>query len=277
MLNIRTCFTHLLLATFTYPAFALFSSEEAGVETSWTLVWSDEFDDPALDPTVWNVEVNDFGGYNNELQYYTDRPENIRLEGGCLILTARKEDYHNRDYTSARINSRAKKSFCYGKIEARMKLVHGTGMWPAFWMMGNQGKWPENGEIDIMELVGGSGCKDCGDHRSYGTLWYVNAEGKHQNAPQEAPVLPGNGQKYSDAFHTFGIEWDETRIVWLIDEVPFHSVSITDPEFSEFHQPFYLLINLAIGGDWPGSPDSDTQFPQEMQVDYVRVFKKSRG
>lgn len=239
----------------------------------WILVWSDEFDDASLDTSVWSVEVNDFGGFNNELQYYTDREENIKLENGCLVITGRTENYLTRQYTSARIHSRGKKSFMYGKFEAKMKLPYGNGMWPAFWIMGNNGGWPACGEVDIMEMVGGDGCgPECGDNLSWGCMWYLDSNGEQLGKSEKAPVVPGI--KYADEFHVFGIEWDETEIRWYVDGMEFHSVKITDPEFSEFHQPFYFLLNLAIGGDWPGSPDKSTVFPQKMYVDYLRIYKQ---
>ena len=271
--------THTILTNVISVAFAALTlhadtpvSNTTQTETEWVLVWSDEFDDPQLDLSVWNIEVNDFGGYNNELQYYSDRPENIRLEEGQLVITARQEVYQKRNYTSARINSHGKKSVCYGRIEARMKLVDGTGMWPAFWMMGNSGKWPENGEIDIMELVAGDGCADCGDNRSWGTLWHTNEKGVNQSHPMEAPRLEEG--KYSDDYHLFGIEWNPTSITWFIDDKPFHQVDITGETFAPFHKPFYFLINLAVGGDWPGTPSTETVFPKEMRVDYLRVYKR---
>lgn len=245
-----------------------------GFGQSWELKWSDEFDGPQLDQSVWNIEVNDLGGYNNELQYYTSRPENIRIENGELILEARKENYINREYTSARINSAGKKSFRYGKMEARLKLPYGNGMWPAFWMLGDVGQWPASGEIDIMELVGGNKCGyECGDNKSHGYMWYTDANNQDRSSGTMAPLLATG--KYADDYHTFSIEWDETSIKWFIDGNQFHSEGITTAEKSEFHGTFYFLLNVAVGGDWPGSPDASTVFPQRMYVDYVRVYERT--
>ena len=237
----------------------------------WELIWSDEFDQSSLDLKTWNIEVNDLGGYNNELQYYTARPENIRIEDGNLVIEALKENYKTREYTSARINSHGKKSFKYGRIEARLKLPYGNGMWPAFWMMGESGGWPANGEIDIMEMVGGDKCGyECGDNKTHG---YMHWDDNGLNSTGTMAPLLDSG-KYADDYHIFGIEWDADQIKWFVDSTEFYSHSITASGQSEFHQPFYFLLNLAVGGDWPGSPDSSTVFPQRLYVDYVRVYRK---
>lgn len=241
------------------------------VAQNWNLVWSDEFDQSSLDSTIWNIEVNDLGGYNNELQYYTDREENIRLEDGNLVIEARKENYLTREYSSARINSRGKKVFTYGKIIARMKLPYGNGMWPAFWMLGTGAGWPDCGEIDIMEMVGGDACGDeCGDNKSHGYMHWNEDSLKSQGS--QAPLL--NSGKYADDFHIFGVEWDSQEIKWFVDSTQFYSGNITAGSLSAFHNPFYFLLNLAVGGDWPGSPDESTVFPQTLYVDYVRVYQK---
>ncbi len=247
----------------------------------WQLIWSDEFDGDSLDLNTWNVEVNGLGGYNEELQYYTGRPENIKVENGHLVLTGRRETYTGprasfdstlveRDYTSARINSQTKREFHYGKIEASIRLPAGNGVFPAFWMMGSGGSWPANGEIDIMELVGGTQCLGCGDDVVYATAWYE--DGGQKSIPSETYRLSSG--KFADNFHLFSVEWDENSIRWFVDGNQYHSHDISGPEFSEFHQPFYILLNFAIGGEWPGSPDDTTVFPQEMLVDYVRVYKQ---
>ncbi len=250
---------------------SFFCFMESGFSQDWDLVWSDEFDQSSLDLNTWNIEVNDLGGYNNELQYYTKRPENIRIEDGILVIEAHKEDYLTREYTSARINSRHKKSFMYGKIEARMKLPYGNGMWPAFWMMGNSGGWPNCGEIDIMEFVGGDACgDDCGDNKTHGYMHW-NENGLKSAGTQCPPLESG---KYADEYHLFGIEWDTQQIQWFVDNKYFFSHSIADSALAKFHQPFYFLVNLAVGGDWPKSPDESTVFPQRLYVDYIRVYQK---
>jgi beta-glucanase (GH16 family) len=237
----------------------------------WQLVWSDEFDQPTLNTSNWNIEVNDLGGGNNELQYYTSRPENVRVENHNLIIEARRENYLTRSYTSGRLNSRNKKSWKYGKIEAKMKLPYGNGMWPAFWMMGNTGSWPACGEIDIMEMVGGSKCGwDCGDNKTHGYMWW--SDGGDKSVGTQSTPLPSG--KYADDYHYFSVEWNEQEIKWFVDDKQFYSHSITEGALSEFHQPFYLLLNIAVGGDWPGSPDASTVFPQRLYVDYVRVYQR---
>jgi beta-glucanase (GH16 family) len=238
----------------------------------YSLVWSDEFDQPTLNSSNWNVEVNNFGGYNNELQYYTNRPENVRIENGNLVIEARKETYLGREYTSGRLNSSNKKSWQYGKIEAKMKLPYGNGMWPAFWMMGNSGNWPANGEIDIMELVGGNKCgSECGDNKTHGYAWW--SDNGDKSAGTQAPILASG--KYADDYHVFAVEWTATSIKWSIDGNVFYTLNTSSAAMSEFQQPFYLLLNVAVGGDWPGSPDASTVFPQKMLVEYVRVYQKT--
>ena len=250
----------------------------------WQLVWSDEFNGESVDLTSWNIEVNGLGGYNEELQYYTDRPGNIRVEDGNLVLTGRRENYTGpraafdptpveRHYTSARINSHQKRSFQYGRIEASIRLPAGNGVFPAFWMMGsNVAGWPANGEIDIMELVGGTQCPGCGDDIVYATAWYE--DGGERSVPSATYRLKTG--RFADSFHRFSIEWDETALRWFVDGNQYHSHDITGPEFSEFHQPFHILLNFAIGGEWPGSPRDTTVFPQDMLVDYVRVYQRVR-
>ncbi len=238
----------------------------------YELVWSDEFNGTTLNTNIWNIEVNDFGGGNNELQYYTDRQENLRIENGNLVIEARKENYLTRNYTSARITTQNKISFQYGRIEARMKLPYGKGIWPAFWMLGESISsvgWPNCGEIDIMELVGGG----TNDSKVHCTLhWGPVTNGNHPMYGTSYTLPSG---KFADDYHIFAVEWDEKTIRGYCDNTQYYVIDISKTGLEAFHNPFFIILNLAVGGNWPGSPDATTVFPQKMFVDYVRVYKKT--
>jgi len=230
----------------------------------YKLVWSDEFDGDSIDKKRWNYEY----GYiaNNELQCYTDRSANSWLSDGCLVIQADEEKYDGFDYTSARLNTSGKFSFKYGYIEMRAILPEGKGMWPAFWMLGQNGQWPECGEIDIMEMIGGGS----NDDTVYGTLHYGTVD------PYDHRSNGGNtytGKDLSDGFHTYALEWMSERIVWYFDGKQFFSTDISGEQFDCFRNDFFIILNFAVGGDWPGSPDATTQFPGQYVIDYVRVYQ----
>lgn len=233
-------------------------------------VWSDEFNNNGAPSSAnWKHEVNGDGGGNNELQYYTNRLENAECSNGTLKITAKKESYLGKSYTSARIITYGKKSFKYGKIEARIKMPYGKGIWPAFWMLGNSifsgTNWPSCGEIDIVEMVGGT----VEDKVVVGTPHWGDANGNHAQ-------YGGNKthtEKLANAFHVYGIEWTPSSIKWFFDGVQYHVMSITPSDLSEFHKDFFILLNVAVGGNWPGAPDATTVFPQTMEVDYIRVYQ----
>ena len=232
-------------------------------ELPWKLVWADEFDYIGLpDASKWGYEVGFIR--NNELQYYTSgRPENALVSNDNLLLIGRKESFESAEYTSASITTDGKHSWTYGKIDARMKLPKGQGMWPAFWMLGqniHQVGWPECGEIDIMEHINN-------EDILYGTLHWNNE--KHVS----------NGTKTAcniSQYHNYTIEWDKDSIKWFLDGVQYHQVSIANSINSteELHKPFYIILNLAIGGNWPKNPDETTQFPDTVYVDYVHVYQR---
>ncbi|MEJ5265476.1 MAG: family 16 glycosylhydrolase [Bacteroidales bacterium] len=250
----------------------MFGGVTLAQSSCYQLVWSDEFNGTSLNRDVWNVEVNDQGGGNNELQYYTDRPENLRLEGGNLVIEARKETYLTRNYTSARITTQKKVSFRYGRIEARMKLPYGKGMWPAFWMLGESISsvgWPNCGEIDIMEMVGGGS----NDSKVHCTLhWGPMANGSHPMYGTSYTLPSG---KFADDYHIFAVEWDDKTIRGFCDNTQYYTIDISKAGLEAFHNPFFIILNLAVGGNWPGNPDATTVFPQKLLVDYVRVYKKT--
>jgi beta-glucanase (GH16 family) len=235
---------------------------------NYELVWSDEFDYSVLpDPGKWTFETGP-AWTNNELQYYTNRLENAEVRDSILVITARKESYGGRDYTSARIVTYNDGLWWrYGKIEARIKLPYGQGIWPAFWMLGRNFSsvgWPECGEIDIMEMIGGEGR----ENTVHGTAHWDN-NGSHASYGNSVTLSSGT---FADDFHLFSIEWNAEKILWKMDGEQFHVIDITPAGLSEFQGEFFIILNLAVGGNWPGSPDSTTVFPQELQVDYVRVY-----
>lgn len=232
-------------------------------EKEWKLVWSDEFSYSGLpDTSNWSNET----GFvrNNELQYYTSgRIENSVVDGENLMIIGRKENYDSAGYTSASLTTDGKHSWTYGRIEARMKLPKGQGMWPAFWMLGqnvHQVGWPRCGEIDIMEHINS-------EDILYGTLhWYNN---DHVSSGTRIPCEVSK-------FHNYAVEWDKDSIRWFLDGTRYHGVCIKDSINStgEFHKPHYVILNLAIGGSWPQNPDETTGFPDTVFVDYVRVYQK---
>lgn len=232
----------------------------------YSLVWQDEFNGTGIDPNVWIHETGNNGWGNNELQNYTARPENSFVSNGKLVIEARKEDFGGSAYTSARMITKGLKEFQYGRIDIRAKLPTGKGIWPALWMLGNDIStvgWPKCGEIDIMELIGSQ------PSTLHGTVhWDDNGHSQFGSST----VLPEG--IFADEFHVFSIIWDNQKIRWLLDDVPYNEVDITPAGLSEFHHEYFFIFNIAVGGNWPGNPDGSTVFPQQMFVDYVRVFQQ---
>lgn len=249
---------------FTFILF-LFSSANVFPQ-DWMLVWSDEFNGTTLDESSWTRETGGGGWGNNELQYYTERTVNSYLENGVLVIKAMQENYGGRNYTSARLKTQGKRFFKYGKIEARMRLPYGQGIWPAFWTLGESISsigWPACGEIDIMEMLGHENFK------SYGTTHWDN-NGQHTYQGGSYSLSSGT---FSDSYHLFSIIWNEQSIRWYVDNNLFYTISITSPSMSELRENHFIILNVAVGGNWPGYPDPTTVFPQYMYIDYVRVYK----
>lgn len=229
----------------------------------YTLVWNDEFNGTAIDLSKWEHEVNGDGGGNNELQYYTALPTNSFLENGFLVIQARKENYQGKEYTSARMRSLNKGDWTYGRFDISAKLPYGQGLWPAIWMLPSDweyGGWPSSGEIDIMELLGQE------PNKVYGTIHY-GTPSNHQYTGGNYTMPSGT---FADGNHLFTVEWDTTGMKWYVDETLFHSEVHGQP----FDKRFHMILNVAVGGNWPGPPNLSTTFPQKMYLDYVRVYKK---
>lgn len=236
----------------------------------YTLVWQDEFNGTSLNTDDWNYELGtgNSGWGNNELQYYKE--ENTTVADGYLIITALEESFAGSDYTSSRFTTEAKQEFQYGRIDIRAAMPYGKGLWPALWMLGSDfstGGWPQCGEIDIMEMVGGN-VAGGGNDVVHGTVHWDN-DGQYANFGGSR-VMP---DPLANNFHVYSIIWDEDKIEWYIDDNKYHTIDITPSGLSEFHQDFFFIFNVAVGGNWPGSPNSATEFPQRMYVDYVRVFQ----
>lgn len=257
------------LATMAMLGFAAWAS---AAENFTRLIWQDEFDGTRVDPAKWEYEINARGGGNNELQYYITN--NTVVRDGCLYIEARKETYTGpegtRQYTSSRLRSLNRGDWKYGRFEIRAKLPAGKGYWPAIWMLPTEktfGGWPRSGEIDIMELVG---------HNSnvvHGTLHFANLQGHHTFQGTNTTLKAGS---FADEFHVFSLEWRPGEIRWLLDQ-QLYQVQTNWPSGvgtfpAPFDQRFHLILNLAVGGNWPGPPDERTVFPQAMAVDYIRVY-----
>lgn len=232
-----------------------------------TMVWNDEFSGSLIDTTRWSFDLGTgapelTGWGNNELQYYTSNPANVSIVNGKLCITAIKESYQGSAYTSARIHTKLKGDWTYGRFEIRAKLPKGKGIWPAIWMLPTDnfyGSWAASGEIDIMELLGHEPAK------IHGTIHFGSTWPDNQSSTGTYTLPEGD---FSDDFHIFSIEWDTEGIAWYVDLIRYS----VKPHKQPFDKRFYLILNLAVGGNWPGNPDGSTVFPACMEVDYVRVY-----
>jgi len=235
--------------------------------TGWNLVWSDEFNGTVIDSKNWNFEQGGSGWGNAEWEYYTNRPQNARVENGMLVIEALQEKYMGLYYTSARLSSRRLQEFTYGRIEARIKLPYGQGIWPAFWMLGSNSAWPLGGEIDIMEYIG----------KTADTVYQTIHGPGYSGGKNVGSHIALTTDSLRNDFHVYAIEWQENEIRWFIDsrEV-FKATPAQIPAGTKwvYDHPFFIILNLAVGGGWPGYPDTTTVFPQQLLVDYVRVYQK---
>ncbi len=275
-----TTFAAVLLANFGACEATASDALLQGAESGWTLVWSDEFNGPdgsRPDPAKWKFDVGGDGWGNEEIEYYTSRPENSFIRGGNLVIQAQKEtftgsDHVTRDYTSARMTTQGLFAQTYGRFEARIKIPRGQGLWPAFWLLGNNFEktgWPDSGEIDIMENIGREPISIHGSMHGPGYSGDFGLTSEYK--------LPG-GDEFFDDFHVFAIEWEPKVVHFFVDQelyATFTPSRLPAGMHWVFDHPFFIILNVAVGGDWPGSPDSTTVFPQVMLVDYVRVYKRS--
>lgn len=280
-------------------------SNSAAPNTNWQLIWSDEFSGSQIDQSLWSHEIGCWGGGNNEKQCYTDHEANSFVKDGSLHIVARREEHTGRafpleqrsilsegatrtlPYTSARLQTKDQGDWRYGRFEARIRLPGGQGTWPAFWMLPTDrtyGNWPRSGEIDIMEAVNlGARCPECAggtENRVTGALHFNDASGIRQSSAKTFLADP-------TAFHTYAVEWRPNSILWFVDDQQFLTIPIeawTDsdaPTGAPFNQRFHIILNLAIGGDWPENVNElgiDARgFPKVMQIDWVRVYRCSVG
>ncbi len=285
MKNIKALIIAIVMVTTlgctTIPITSAPYSEDKDINFT-NLVWSDEFDGDTLNQENWNynlgtgASVGLVGWGNNELEYYTDRTKNVEVKDGELIITALKESYKGSNYTSGKITTKGKVDILYGRVEARIKLPVGRGIWPAFWMMPTYeeyGTWAASGEIDIVEMVGHE------PHLIHGTIhWGGNwPDNKHSGKRFQYK----DKKSIASEYHLYAVEWTEEGISWFIDDEMYSHIpadewlTYTDEEDvnAPFDKRFYIMLNMAVGGNWPGKPNETTIFPNQMFIDYVRVYR----
>ena len=248
---------------------------ETGFE-GYTLVWSDEFDDNVISNVNWVHEIGDGTAYglpagwgNNEIQLYTDSAENssIEMDGDVSALTITVTEDGTNNYNSAKLTTEGLQSFRYGKIDARIKLPTGQGMWPAFWLLGENRPeidWPGCGEIDVVELVGNQ------PNVAHANVHFTNGNNDYSNDEGSPQVI---SETFDQDYHNFGIDWSPTEIQFSLDGEVYKTTSLSD-DMKEFQRSFYLILNVAVGGPWAGDPDASTSFPQKMYVDYIRYYSQ---
>ncbi|MCG3163879.1 MAG: Beta-glucanase [Acidobacteria bacterium] len=277
----RLCFVFVALLMFIPPAGSSLSAQAFETQ-SWTLVWSDEFNGPSsspVDEAKWVFDIGGGGWGNNELQYYTDSVKNASVDGaGNLVITAIKNMlprknrcwYGQCQYSSARLKTRGKFEQAYGRFEARIRIPYSQSIWPAFWMLGNNitsAGWPACGEIDIMENIG----------REPATVHGTIHGPGYSGAGGIGAAYNLSSGRFADDFHIFAIEWEPNAVRWYVDGSLYQTRTTADlPAGAAWvlDHSFFMLLNVAVGGNWPGSPDSTTVFPQKMYVDYVRVYRR---
>jgi beta-glucanase (GH16 family) len=236
----------------------------------WALVWHDEFEGPEINADVWTHEIGGHGWGNGENQYYTDDPDNAFIEDGMLVIQALERNYLGKPFTSARLTTQGKLTQQYGRIEARIQIPTGKGIWPAFWMLGENYDtvgWPRSGEIDIMENIGSE------PWVVHGTLHGPGYSGG--SGVGAAYRLPDRSPFHAN-FHVYAVEWEPEEIRWYVNDALYSTITPARlPGDWVYDQPFFIILNVAVGGRWPGYPDTTTEFPQQMLVDYVRIYERS--
>jgi beta-glucanase (GH16 family) len=276
----RTILFAIVLSLSACAAAQTVRPQSASSSSQWILTWSDEFNQPngsPVDDSKWVHETGGGGWGNDELEYYTARPQNAYQQDGNLVIRVLQERYTGadgvtRNYTSARLKTLGKFAQAYGRFEARMKIPRGQGIWPAFWMLGdnfNKVAWPGSGEIDIMENIGRE------PTHVYGTIHGPGYSGKKSLGASFSLTPP---QPFADEFHLYAIEWEPKAIRFYVDDHLYETRTSKDlPSETKwvYDHPFFILLNVAVGGNWPGNPDASSVFPQEMLVDYVRVYRRT--
>lgn len=240
--------------------FILFITSQIVAQNPYSLDWSDEFNGSTIDTSKWKHEIGGGGWGNNEYQYYTSSTANSFVNGGYLHIKALQQQIGTNNYTSARLITKGKYSLQYGKVEAKIKMPIGPGTWPAFWMLGDNistVSWPACGEIDIMEHINS-------ESKIYGTIHYDSLGHRYYGGSKACDVTN---------WHVYGLEWNASKLMWFLDGVKYYETPINNAARSELNNSFYFLLNVAIGGNWPGGPNQFTQFPAEMLVDFIRVYK----
>lgn len=248
---------------------AISSAVQPAALDGWRLAWSDEFDASAIDRSAWTFDLGGGGWGNGESEAYTDRPENARIEDGCLVIEARREKRAGSYYTSARLKTEGLRNFGYGRVEARMKVPAGRGLWPAFWLLGSdirQKGWPACGEIDIVECIGRDPDIVYGTAHGPGYSGSLGPQGRLRLASDTA-----------QDFHVLAIEREAEQIRWFCDGVQYFVLSRGDQGAGDwaFDKDFFIIVNLAVGGQWPGPVALDTPFPSRLLVDYVRFYERA--
>jgi len=270
--RMKTILFSVFLLVMLFAVSSCDTDETQDVTTLTNLVMSDEFNiEGAPNPAIWTYDIgrgpNGDGWGNQELQYYTDRTENVKVENGFLLITAKEETFEGVQYTSARLKTEGLFEQQYGRFEARIRLPYGKGLWPAFWLLGNdceQNIWPQCGEIDIMEYLGDSP-----------NVVFGSVHGPGYSAGEaETKEYTLENDRFDTGFHVFGIEWGPDYINYYVDDALYNQITPDDISGEwVFDHPFYIIMNVAVGGSFPGSPNEETVFPQTMVVDYVRVYK----
>ena len=271
-----------LAATLILIAGLISAKQAFAASTQWNIVWNDEFtqaDGSSPDSTKWGFDIgNGSGGWGNlQLEYDTARTNNARIVGGQLVIEADQESYGGKSYTSARMNTKGKWSWAYGRMEARIKIPRGQGIWPAFWMLGaniDSVGWPTCGEIDIMENIG----KTSDQTTDHGTIHGPQGSGDYNGGSGVGGTFLSFAAPLANDFHIYAIEWTTNQIKWFMDTNLFFTAtpaSLPGGATWVFTQPEFFILNVAVGGRWPGNPDGTTVFPQQMLVDYVRVYNQT--
>ena len=270
--TIKTIAQKCLVAMFICCALGCSTDDSQTVATFTNLVMEDNFDvEGAPNSQIWGFDIGtgENGWGNQELQYYTDRSTNVKVENGVLLITAQQESFEGSSYTSARLLTKDLFEQRYGRFEARIRLPYGQGIWPAFWMLGadiDENPWPGAGEIDIMEYRGQNPTVLVGSVHGPG---YSGGQAISKEYTLE-------NDRFDTGFHIFGIEWGPEYINFYVDDVLYNQITPEDVTGAwVFDKPFYILMNLAVGGTFVGSPNAETEFPQTMIVDYVRVYNNN--